>query len=44
MSRFADFASANLEQVDTPENQMENLRRVRIPPLPPMLSGQINVF
>jgi type I restriction enzyme S subunit len=43
MARFADFAAVSLEQADTLENQMENLRRTRDLLLPRLLSGQIEV-
>jgi hypothetical protein len=43
MACFAEFASAILEQIDTLENQMENLRRTRDLLLPRLLSGQVNL-
>lgn len=43
MMRFADFASAGVEQVDVLENQIDNLRRTRDLLLPRLLSGQIDV-
>jgi type I restriction enzyme S subunit len=43
MGRFADFAAASLEQIDTLENQMENLRRTRDLLLPRLLSGQVEL-
>jgi len=43
MSRFADFTAASLEQIDTLENQMENLRRTRDLLLPRLLSGQVEL-
>lgn len=39
MTRFADFAAASLEQIDTLENQIENLRRTRDLLLPRLLLG-----
>lgn len=43
MACFADFAAASLEQIDTLENQMENLRRTRAVLLPRLLSGQVEL-
>jgi type I restriction enzyme S subunit len=43
MERYAGFAKATCEQIDTLENQVENLRRARDLLLPRLVSGQINV-
>ncbi len=40
MRRFADFVAPTLDQVDTLENKIENLRRTRDLALPRLLSGQ----
>jgi type I restriction enzyme S subunit len=41
MRRFADFAASALEQMDTLEEKIENLRRTRDLLLPRLLSGQV---
>lgn len=43
MRRFADFVTPVLEEIDTLENKIQNLRRTRDLLLPRLLSGQINV-
>jgi type I restriction enzyme S subunit len=42
MSRFASFVAPILEEIDTLENKIDNLRRTRDLLLPRLLSGQIN--
>lgn len=44
MTLFADFAAASLEQIDTLENQIENLRQTRDLLLLRLLSGQVVAF
>lgn len=43
MRRFADFVAPTLEQMDTLENKIENLRQTRDLLLPRLLSGQISI-
>lgn len=43
MNRFAAFAAPTLEQIDTLENKIQNLRRTRDLLLPRLLSGQTSL-
>jgi type I restriction enzyme S subunit len=44
MRSFADFVAPTLEQMDTLENKIENLRRTRDLLLPRLLSGQVELL
>jgi type I restriction enzyme, S subunit len=43
MQRFVKFSTPTFEQVDTLQNQIENLRRTRDLLLPRLLSGELDV-